>query len=132
MIDPAVVLSINHGVANVRISNQESCDKCGLCSAGKKQFELDVEDTLGVIPGDRILLEIKSKDIILLSFLIYILPLISTIFGYFILFILTGKKEGPGIIGAFAGFFISFLLILFTRKKKTKQFDIKMIEKLNP
>ncbi len=131
MQDPAIVISVNNGRANVRIANQENCENCGLCSAGKNKLEVELEDTLGVVPGDRILLEIQSKDLILLTFLIYILPILATLAGYFILFYISAKMEGLGILGAFAGFFISFFLVLFLRKKKKKQFHVRMIEKLN-
>ena len=58
----------------------ENCANCGGCQ--NKENELLVKDTIGVKPGDVVVVEMADKKILKAAFVFYILPLVIFILAY--------------------------------------------------
>ncbi len=107
-----------HGrVANVRILRSAQCEGCpGCIDLGKRQERtLEADNTMGAGVGAAVECEIAPRQVLGHSFLVFLFPLVSMMLGYMLftrLFRPAGQTaEGPGILGAFAGLLMAYLLI---------------------
>lgn len=93
-----VVKRIDENKVLVECSSSKACSTCGVCfKSGDKQF-IEAQDTLQTKVGDRVQLEINQSNVLTATFLIFIMPIICLIAGYYI----------SGIMSAF----LSILLYL--------------------
>lgn len=108
----------------IRVSACSHCDeKCMLAedSHDMEEMEVLVNDPIGAEVGSMVELEMGAKPILFSAFVVYLLPLVAIILGYFAgsrwLSILANDGEIAGIIGSVIAFFLSFLLLRFFDKK---------------
>lgn len=108
----------------IRVSACSHCDeKCMLAEDSHEMEEMEVlvNDPIGAEVGSMVELEMGTKPILFSAFVVYLLPLVAIIAGYFVgsswlsPFITNG--EIAGIIGSVLSFFLSFLLLRFFDKK---------------
>jgi len=113
------IAKVENGVAQVEMERTSTCARCGICLqvSGNKPI-LYVKDSLGVSPGDEVLISLESGELLRAAFLVYILPLFGLVLGYFLGRILFGR-EGIGILFAGIGFF-AVLLFLYRYDKRLK------------
>lgn len=99
MIQEGVVVKrIDENKVLVECSSPKACDKCGVCfKSGDKQF-IEAQDTLQTKIGERVQLEINPSNVLTATFLIFIMPIICLIAGYYV----------AGVLSAF----LSILLYL--------------------
>jgi len=80
--------------------------------------------------GDRVMVELKVEKLVLGTFMIYILPLVSLLLfsGFGKLFL----GEGFSILFGIAGFSLSLLIIRYIMSKKdiSDQFEPKILKKI--
>ncbi len=118
----------------VRNSACSKCDKdCGMAGTSHDSDEIDVEinNTMGAEKGNYVKLEMGEKALVLASLIVYLLPLLSLIGGYFLsnsVLSLIGYNTGEliGIIGSISFFLLSFLVI------RIINFKIKALEIFQP
>lgn len=127
MKEQARVIKKEDGQSLVKIIRTSACSHCDeKCMLAEDSHEVDemevlVNDPIGAEVGSMVELEMGAKPILFSAFLVYLLPLVAIVAGYFIganifnSFINNG--EIAGIIGSIAGFFLSFLLLRFFDKK---------------
>lgn len=108
--------------AVIKIERQSLCSKCtNKCQLAVEnnhetdEIEVTVNNSIGAEIGEMVKLEMGEQPLVIASLIIYILPLISLILGYFAgqFFIQTvgyTPTEGAGIIGSLIFLTISFLL----------------------
>lgn len=108
----------------IRTSACSHCDeKCMLAedSHEMEEMEVVVNDPIGAEKGNMVELEMGSKPILFSAFVVYLLPLIAIIAGYFagqnLLNNFVSNPEISGIIGSAVGFIISFGLLRFFDKE---------------
>ena len=132
MEEKGIVVSASTGVAKIRLSKSDECEKCGICSSGKNdEFSyLDAKYDFEISKGDKVLIIINPGFVLKYSFLLYILPLISAVAGY-VIFYAALKKEGAGILASVVFLVISFVLIFVLNNKKRKKVYAKVEEKLS-
>jgi len=58
-----VVIGVIAEIAKVKINRHSDCSNCGLCP-GEDAMVLDALNTLDTKPGQRVILEIKEKNIL--------------------------------------------------------------------
>jgi len=109
---------IKEGLAEVEFKAGSACAKCGRCSMGVSgEMFIEAENKMGAKVGDMIEVEILPSSLLASSFLIYIVPIIFLVVGYFVgvsvhPLILSGLSlESFGIIFALLFMFISFILL---------------------
>ncbi|MTI61824.1 MAG: SoxR reducing system RseC family protein [Firmicutes bacterium] len=121
MEEIATVIKTKDDKAEVKIVRHSACSKCKKkCSLAEshEQDELivEVKNDVGVKKGDRVVLEMEERNVLFASLIVYLLPLVAMIIGYFVgnwagLKLALQSGEGAGIIGTLLFLILSFLLI---------------------
>lgn len=116
LIEEGIVKSSKDGMAEIIISNSAHCEECSAkiyCKPNSGDNRtIVVNDTLGLKPGDFVLISVSGKKIFQTSFFLYGLPLIILILGLFIGFnIFNSQKELFSTVLAIALLAVYFLLI---------------------
>ncbi|MCX8104389.1 MAG: SoxR reducing system RseC family protein [Ignavibacterium album] len=98
LIEEGIVKSSKDGMAEIIISNSVHCEECSAkvyCKPNSGDNRtIVVHDTLGLKPGDFVLISVSGQKIFQTSFFLYGLPLIILILGLFIGFnIFNSQKE---------------------------------------
>ena len=123
-----IVKKVSENKVLVEILMEESsCKECkdkGAC--GIKVFKTEYPNMemfcdIAVNEGDEILFSQKANYSFLASFLIFVLPLIMMITGYYVAGMIFGKSEAYGIAGSFIFLFISFIITYFVSKRLSKK-----------
>jgi len=130
MEEKGKVVKVETGLAQVEMEPASACARCGIClqTSGEKPI-LYVRDSIGVHPGDEVLVYLESKSALKAAFLIYLFPVVSLVAGYFFgqaIF----RTEISGILLAGLGF-ISALFFLYQYDKKLraqKSIEARIIE----
>lgn len=111
-----VVKIIKDGLAEVEFKSGSACAKCGKCSMGLSgEMFIEVENKIQSKSGDMV--EVEFLSVITSSFIIYILPIVFLVVGYFIgvlafpLVPIEISMENLGIIFAVVFLFVSFALL---------------------
>jgi sigma-E factor negative regulatory protein RseC len=116
MRENGVIVSKHGNWVTVLLTKGEKCEGCSACSAyGKNSRGIKARNDIDAEVGDSVEVEISPKQVIGLSFLMFIFPVVAMIVGYFI-----GtragenlglKDESSGILGALVLLIISFIFI---------------------
>lgn len=78
-----VVMETSGKMAKVRASKHSECEHCGIC-AGTNAVILEVINETDVKRGQRVLIENKQTNKILVAFIIYIVPILAVGCGIFL------------------------------------------------
>lgn len=112
---------LNDREAIIKIEKIGECDSClgkSYCNSFTSKdnlMEVNYNDKIKI--GDHVEIHINSKNRIIFSIIIFLMPIIILILFYYIS-IYFFKKEIIAIIGAFIGFILYFIVIfLYTRSK---------------
>lgn len=105
----------------------ENCASCGMCP-GTEQI-VEVENCTNADVGDMVLVEMKSKNVLKAAFLVYILPLILLVFGYFVAGIFTESDVICAVTG-FIFMIIGFFALHFYDGKNGGKYSSKAVLKV--
>jgi sigma-E factor negative regulatory protein RseC len=114
MIESGTIISIENEFATVKIHRGEECESCHLCdSFGSNEMKLVALNEAEAGIGDIVDIKVEPGKVIKHSFLIFILPIIAMIFGYWIGVTLVPEPGGEksGIVGAFIALLLVFMII---------------------
>lgn len=110
------------GYAEVFVQRESACSgdchKCSGCGAAKQQVFVRARNAIGARPGDRVIVTSDDRQILPAMLVVYILPLVLLLVGYF-----AGLGLGilPGIPAA-AGFALGIvIMILYNRHVQEKK-----------
>jgi len=117
MIENGFVNKIEKNLAWVTMAKGEQCAGCNACKAfGESSVELMAFNETGAKPGDRVEVEINPKQVVRHSIIVFILPVLSLIVGYFLgnsfLTQVGLSMEAAGIIGSLGLMMITFIGII--------------------
>lgn len=94
----------------IRLAATEACNNCAGCEIIDDQAILkDIENSLKVKKGDTVLIDNKPKNIIMGAVIVYLLPLIFIVVGYFIGVLIVA---GLNIVKDFAILIALIMLVL--------------------
>lgn len=117
--------------AEVAVTRGTACGgNCGSCEACQYQNELKTVavNRLGARPGQRVVIETSSSVIFGAALLVYVMPLVLFVFGYFISSIL-GASEGVCVLVSFVFLILSAVILVNTQRKgKKRSIDFNIIE----
>lgn len=143
MTQKGKVVSVNGGIARVRVIRRSACDGCrqkSMCSgmsdgcAEQQPLEADAKNTAGAVAGDEVIVETKSETVLFLAFSVFILPIVSAIAAYFAAECFCLSQIAVYVVSAVA-FFVSAALSCFLLNRKMKKKlcieIVKIIEKDN-
>ena len=117
MIETGVVNKIEKDIAWVTMIKGEQCAGCTACNAfGEGSFELVALNEVGAKPGDNVEVEINPRQVIKHSTIVFLLPVLSLIIGYFLgnsyLTLIGLSLEAAGIIGSLGLMILTFFAII--------------------
>lgn len=132
MIEIGQIIETSAGKARVKIERHSLCSKCtNNCHlAGdnheREEFEIIVDNVIGAREGQLVKLEMSEESLVVASLIIYLIPLIGVILGYFIgvffaPLVSLENKESSGIIGSVFFLLLSFLLVRYFDRIMGKQ-----------
>ena len=126
--DAIVYRCLNDGTAEVVVSRGTACgSNCASCEACVFQSELKTKarNLIGARPGQRVVIESKSSKVYGAILLVYILPIVLAVLGYFAAWSL-GAAEGLCILACFAGVALGAVIVVLSQRnnKNPITFDI--------
>ena len=120
--ETASVISIEKDHAKVALIRSEACGNCSakhICHpTSEKMMEMDVLNTAGAHPGDRVIISLPAADLLKASATAYLMPAVTAVAGGAIGWKRTGTDIGA-IVGCAAGLVLG-LVLLFLIDKRNK------------
>ena len=113
MYDQGQILTLKDNMAEVTIQPHGGCGNCAMksaCTPDGKTLRLWASNPKGAKIGDSVIVELKPEVKLFGSALVFIFPLAGLFLGLFLGKML-GGSDGYGIIGAFAGFILFFMVV---------------------
>ena len=132
MTQSAIVKRIlGNGYAEVHVERISACGKsCASCGSGcgdKRIISVDALNLAKAKPGDRVIIESKTKGILGAAMLVYFVPILFFFFA-FLLSSLGGLPEWAGIVISVASFMLGaacvYVINRYVRKDKSMEFNI--------
>ena len=114
------VRAVRAGEAKVRVYRSGACgENCASCKgcAGRKPLEIWAKNEIGATVGDRVTVESATGRVLSLAVLLYLLPLVAAVAGYFALRA-AGGSDDVGAGAALLGFLLGLLPALFCGRRK--------------
>ena len=121
-----IVTQANQGTAWIKTTRSAACESCtskescGTSHHGSKDMIVTVKNTLGVKQGDAVVIGIETKPMIILSFLLYVFPIILLVIGAVVgdslAPILQTNNSFTAMVTGFTLFGLAFLIV---RKKQS-------------
>jgi len=117
MIETGIVSKVENDKAWVVVVKGEHCKNCNACSAfGDGSAEIEVINQKAAKPGDKVDIEIDPKQVIRHSAIVFLLPVLGLVVGYFVGVSLLShwgiNGETAGIIGSIGLLAISYIGII--------------------
>ncbi|MEC9489700.1 MAG: SoxR reducing system RseC family protein [Halanaerobiales bacterium] len=144
MEELATVVKKKSEKAEVKITRYSACSKCDKsCSlAGdshdQDEIVLEVEDRIGVTPGDQVLVEMEKGNLLFATIVVYVIPIFLMIAGYFFgvwmaALLNIAAAEVAGIAGTFVFLILSFLInkLFNSHLKEKSSFEPKIKRIIN-
>ena len=133
MKERARVIKKKEDQSLVQIIKTSACSHCDeKCMLAEDSHEIEemevlVNDPIDAEVGSMVELEMGAKPILVSAFLVYLLPLLAIVAGYFagasLLSIFVASSEIAGILGSGVGFLLAFLFLrVFDKKAGSKSY----------
>ena len=125
MLERGVVIKNDESGIDIRMQPSAFCEKCNACFMDKSNFQiLHLKQNLKVKAGDAVEIEVKPAFAVQSAFLIFFLPLLMFIIGYYLFNYLVNipalSEVYQGIIGAFAALIITYVGVHYYDKHLSK------------
>ena len=128
--DAIVYRCLDGGMAEVVVSRGTACgSNCAGCEACVFQNELKTpaRNLIGARPGQRVVIESRSSKVYGAILLVYILPIVLAVLGYFAAWSL-GAGEGLCILATCTGIVLGAVIVVLSQRlgknKNAITFDI--------
>ena len=118
--DAIVYKRLPNNMAEVVVTRTTACgSNCGNCESCIFQSEIKTvaRNLINAGPGQRVLIESKSSRIFGAALMVYILPMVLALAGYFMAYSI-GAGEGLCILSSFLGLALGAVLLVVTQRKK--------------
>ena len=95
------------------------CEECAGCGMTGAAIHARASDPVGVNPGDKVVVQSETKKLLGVVALVYVLPVVLFLLGYFLS---EGLSEGARYAIAIAAFAVSFIpCVLYDRHARKKE-----------
>jgi len=130
------VIEVSDDQVKILIKRHASCESCGACGlGGKPEITITVRNDLGAVRGDQVRLELQTGKMYQAAFLVYAIPLIMMLVGYYAGQSLArtfqwGNGESSGIISGLIAVVLTYCVIHYWERKKQlgAEFQPKLVE----
>lgn len=109
-----------NNMAEVVVTRTTACgSNCGNCESCIFQGEIKTaaRNLIDARPGQKVIIESKSSRIYGAALMVYILPLVLALAGYFLSYAL-GASEGLSILSCFGGLGLGAVILVVTQRRK--------------
>jgi len=116
--DAIVYRCLQDGMAEVVVTRATACgSNCASCEACVFQSELKTiaRNLIGAKPGQKVLIESCSSKVYGAIALVYVLPILLALAGYFLAYA-AGAKEGVCILCTFLGVLLGGVVIVMSQR----------------
>ncbi len=132
MTKEGIVSKVENSSATVLIKTQNACDVCraecgGHCDKAKLEA-ISVENKLGAVVGDRVLIYSETKTVMGYALLVFVLPVILAFASAIALSFVTKSPLLLSLTGLLA--FIAVFLVLHFAFKNKREEDVFKMEKI--
>ncbi|HMA67806.1 MAG TPA: SoxR reducing system RseC family protein [Desulfosalsimonadaceae bacterium] len=138
-LEEAIITRTNRNTAVVQTRRTAACEGCSerhVCHSmgGNREIEVEVANPVGAEPGDTVMVAFKTSQLVLLSFLLYVFPIIAMVIGAVLGDSLAPRYNAdPSIFAAVLGFlfFAAAMGIIIWKDrqvKKTGQYQPVIVE----
>ncbi|MBQ6558086.1 MAG: SoxR reducing system RseC family protein [Clostridia bacterium] len=122
MYQKGIIKKTVKNIADVEIQRStacgESCASCGLCPGQTAVVKAD--NAIGAKSGDTVIIDMADQKVLGAAFLVYIVPVVVLIIGYFIGYAIF-KTEIYGAVTGFILMAVTFVIIMmFDKRLKNK------------
>jgi len=127
--DAIVIKSFENGLAEVLVARGTSCgEHCGSCSVCKYVGEIHTyaKNLIHAAPGDKVVIESKTSEVLGAAFMIYIIPMIAMIAAYLIAAAM-GANETVSVPVAFAAFAVCVGVVTLYQRARAKKKEIELL-----
>lgn len=127
--DAIVYRCLDNGMAEVVVTRGTACgSNCASCEACVFQSELKTpaRNLIGARPGQRVVIESKSSKVYGAIFLVYVLPIVLAVLGWFTAYQL-GAGEGLCILATFAGIVLGGVIIVVSQRKNKNPISFEIV-----
>ena len=93
------------------------CRTCGGCSTMQQTVTVTAYNPIHAVPGEKVIIQSSSKDILSMTFVVYMLPLVLMLAGYF----LGTVVDFMPVLVCGIGFLVGIVVILWYNKKIEKR-----------
>ncbi|MCK8817206.1 SoxR reducing system RseC family protein [Natroniella sulfidigena] len=114
----------------VEIRRHSACGDCGKCDE-RNSMKLVIDNDLEAQEGDIVVLELQENDLLSAAVVIYLVPLLGLIAGYFLGLALGIEAELFRVLLGFVLFGLSFVLARKFGDYRADKYEAKMIEITN-
>jgi positive regulator of sigma E activity len=121
-MDNGIVRKTEGNFAFIEMELNSGCSTCsnrGVCMSGDRPALIKIENTYGLNQGDKVEIDLPPQAKLTAGFLLFILPLIFLIIGYYIGYSIQ-PTETAGIAGGSIGFVIGIVDLIFLKKMFAK------------
>ena len=118
--DAIVYRRLANNMAEVVVTRSTACgSNCGNCESCIFQSEIKTvaRNLITAGPGQRVIIESKSSRIYGAALMVYILPMVLALAGYFIAYAM-GAAEGLCILCSFLGLGLGAVILVVTQRRK--------------
>ncbi|TET53750.1 MAG: hypothetical protein E3J54_03530 [Actinobacteria bacterium] len=135
-MEKGLVINSKDNKVTIRLEATDACKRCAGCEiVGNEAILKDVENKVRAKKGDTVLIDNKPKNIMIGAIIVYLLPLIFLIAGYFIGLLIVralSLSTDIAILFALLVFALSFpaVRIIDRRLEKNKSFKPIVVKKL--
>jgi sigma-E factor negative regulatory protein RseC len=120
--ETASVLSVEGDLAKVTLTRSEACGSCSAKSmchpTGEKSMIMEVLNSAGAEPGDRVIISLPPAELLKASATAYMMPAVAAVAGGAIGWKKTGTDIGA-IIGCLAGLILATIWLIIQSKRKS-------------
>ena len=127
--DAIVIKAFDNGLAEVLVARGTSCgEHCGSCSVCKYVGEIHTyaRNKIHAVPGDKVVIESKTSEVLGAAFMIYIIPMLAMIAAYLVA-AAAGVSEGVSVACAFAAFGVCVGIVTLYQRARAKKKDIELV-----
>ena len=119
-----VTIRLSDGMAEVVVTRGTACESCIFQS----ELKTPAKNLIDAQPGQRVIIQSKSSKIFGAALLVYILPIVMILLGYFIAYS-AGAGEGICILASFIGLLLGAAIIVISQRiKKTQNITFDIIQ----
>lgn len=127
-----IVVSAEGNNAHIRIQRESACGGiCASCASScAKETVVTAFNKAGASVGDYVELEMESSRVIGAAVLVYVIPLLMLVLGYFIVYSVS-NSESWGICAGFILMAASYVIVAKIAKKNTNKYSLRVEKVIN-